>query len=166
MMEMTKTKRKIISKIKNTLDNNPVKSLKILTSFKIQRKRRKSQIMNVIDCTDIIVEGGQDPDFEGEHINKQQQDFILQRLQKRRRYYYTTGDLFYGILCCFKFKNRLCRKVHTNHRLYKKGIERYKLDIDVVNLISILHQSRIMMNALASERQMNLAKFSHYRSIS
>ncbi|CAI2378945.1 unnamed protein product [Moneuplotes crassus] len=73
--------------------------------------------------------------------------------------------MIYNSFCLFK-RRKWCRKKYINSQIYNKGFKKYSLDTDICNIISVCHQSKLLIEWLLDERQIFLSKFGNKSSLS
>jgi hypothetical protein len=99
--------------------------------------------------------------FSANHAHR-----LANSLQNVRRYAFNKKNLFYYFCCCIKRRWKCFKDdIHTNHILYTKGKQKYLQDMDIMNIVSSLHQVRTLTNLLIDDRQAILAKFNKYRNV-
>ncbi|CAI2383311.1 unnamed protein product [Moneuplotes crassus] len=99
------------------------------------------------------------------NFNTNYDDELLRKLNNKRRYNYSHLDMIYNSFCLFK-RRKWCRKKYINSQIYNKGFEKYSLDTDICNIISVCHQSKLLIEWLLDEKQIFLSKFGNKSSLS
>ncbi|CAI2360554.1 unnamed protein product [Moneuplotes crassus] len=97
-------------------------------------------------------------------LSDEKAEILIEKLAQRRRYNYSPLDWLYEIFCCCKTR-KLCRRKYENAQHFSKGSDKYDLDLDVVNIISNIHQSNTMWKAIFDENQRALGLYSNDRSV-
>ena len=98
---------------------------------------------------------------EAEHLEESYIMNILDYLLTRSRFIYGYKELFHYLTrcMCLRKPKKHMSKFDRSHLLYKKGNEKLKRELDVVNLIRSIRQLRLMASVLLGPSERMILKF-------
>ena len=98
---------------------------------------------------------------EAEHLEESYIMNILDYLLTRSRFIYGYKELLHYLTrcMCLRKPKKHMSKFDRSHLLYKKGNEKLKRELDVVNLIRSIRQLRLMASVLLGPSERMILKF-------
>jgi hypothetical protein len=102
-------------------------------------------------------------------FNPEQWNALGDEMKQRRRFDFSTWDFMYGTFWWIKRKYPWCRKdgksVHDNYILFRKGLEKFHVDLDLVSVISTVRRIKVFTELFFNDHQKLLEKYSKYHAI-
>jgi hypothetical protein len=103
------------------------------------------------------------------NFSPKQCNYLGDKMKQRRRFDYSTWDFLYGTFWWVKRKYPWCRKdgksVHDNYILFRKGLEKFHVDLDLVTIITTVRRMKVFTDLLFNDNQKLLERYSKHHTI-